>query len=289
MPAHYQRFNLPPKQAQERIAVDRALAVLELSGADRAEDRLPCQPVFLARRFFAERRALALPDRFLIVHPLRCPLPIHSTAFGARHPFPDNEAHAGACLTSTGIIIWFPCCVHPRSNGDGAWSVRRTRRKIGKWTLLPDGIRGQELLRLVALACAGSRFMQSISAVPRRMRKNTALPLRIEYLMAAHAPADREKTGAPLRGSGMEAGKGKAVRIIAKAQFRHLDRRIDKRALSIGSGNSGSFFLGFGSPPVPYRGGALSSPAGTGSSGGRIWSTRAASTPPPRPPRKSKD
>ncbi len=139
-----------------------------------------------------------------------------------------------------------------RWNDTGTRDVRYSRVKIRKWTLLPGGEKGRELLRLIALACAGHRFLHDLSCDPHWMRRNPLHPLRLEVLLATHPPMDREKTGASVLGSGIEIGDDKTIRALSKAECRQLPLHCAVRTPAIGTGNTAFFFLGYGPELTPH-------------------------------------
>src|ERR1022692_3142929 len=68
VPGLDQALDLPAKEPQPRIPVDRALAVLERTRADGLDDLILGQPELRPSGLIAQRRALAPPVFTLIAH-----------------------------------------------------------------------------------------------------------------------------------------------------------------------------------------------------------------------------
>jgi hypothetical protein len=66
-------FHFPPEEPKPRVAMHRALPVLELANLDCADNFVLCQPELLTRRLVAKRRALAVPFVNHIAHRLPHP------------------------------------------------------------------------------------------------------------------------------------------------------------------------------------------------------------------------
>jgi len=134
-----------------------------------------------------------------------------------------------------------------RWNGAGEVCFSKNPHEIAKWTLISSGPSGQELLRLIATACAGTRLSARLPFAWQRLSRKTDSPLQVEFVLALH-PADevlpREAT---VWGSGIRVdGKG-APNNLKKEQYRFLPPSIPARRAKTGLGHSNLFFLGYGS------------------------------------------
>jgi hypothetical protein len=96
-----------------------------------------------------------------------------------------------------------------RKNGDGRFCFKKDREKIRKWTQLPAGRSNQELLQLMAVACAGADFLREFPYALGRLCRNPAVPLQLEFILSTHHLIDSLSNAPPLLGSGIRIdGKG---------------------------------------------------------------------------------
>ena len=73
-----------------------------------------------------------------------------------------------------------------RKNGDGRYCFKKDRQKIRKWTQLSAGMSNQELLQLMAVACAGVDFLREFPYALGRLCRNSAVPLQLEFILSTH-------------------------------------------------------------------------------------------------------
>jgi hypothetical protein len=133
-----------------------------------------------------------------------------------------------------------------RKNGDGRFCFRKDHGKIRKWTRLPAGRSNLELLQLMALACAGDRFLRQPLLGLGRLCKNSDIPLRLEFILATHHPIDGRRRVPPLLGSGIQIDQKGRVRGLTKKDCRLLPTGLTIRSPALGTGNSCYFLLAYG-------------------------------------------
>lgn len=133
-----------------------------------------------------------------------------------------------------------------RKNGDGKFCFRKDDGKIRKWTQLPAGMSNQELLQLMALACAGAGFLRELPYALGRLCKNPDAPLQLEFILAVHNPIDGCSGVSPLLGSGIRIDrKGQVKRLTGKDRCL-LPTDLPIRRPALGTGNSRCFLLAYG-------------------------------------------
>jgi len=134
-----------------------------------------------------------------------------------------------------------------RWNGAGEVCFSKNPHEIAKWTLISSGPSGQELLRLIATACAGTRLSARLPFAWQRLSRKTDRPLQVEFVLALHSADEGLPREATVWGSGIRVdGKG-APNILKKEQYRFLPPSIPARRAKTGLGHSNLFFLGYGS------------------------------------------
>jgi hypothetical protein len=75
--------------------------------------------------------------------------------------------------------------------GGSELQISRTGDRIAKWTILDDGPKGLELLRLVATACGGTNIAPRLHFDHRMLKRDPARMLHIELvLFKAAYPAE---------------------------------------------------------------------------------------------------
>ena len=103
-----------------------------------------------------------------------------------------------------------------KKNDAGKFCFERKRGKIRKWTLLPSGSAGRELLQLMALACGGPGFLARLPCDLHRFCRNSGTPVHIEILLVRHSPYDGGSLTPHLFGSGIEIDGGGQAKTIIK-------------------------------------------------------------------------
>jgi hypothetical protein len=133
-----------------------------------------------------------------------------------------------------------------RWNGTGEVCFRNHKNEIAKWTLLSPGSSGQELLRLIATACAGTRLSHRLPFALQRLCRKTDNPLQVEFVLALHPPDEVLPLDATIWGSGIRVdGKG-AARHLNRKEYRFLPASIPAYRAKTGLGHSNLFFLAYG-------------------------------------------
>lgn len=140
-----------------------------------------------------------------------------------------------------------------KKNDAGRFCFERKQGKIRKWTLLPSGTAGRELLQLMALACGGPGFLARLPCNLDRFRRRSDTPLHIEILLVRHSPYDGRSLSPHLFGSGIEINDRGRVKIIRKNNCRMLPSGISIFKPPLGSGNLKYFILGYGSQWRPHE------------------------------------
>ncbi|MBI4679376.1 MAG: hypothetical protein HY748_17510 [Elusimicrobia bacterium] len=124
---------------------------------------------------------------------------------------------------------------------------RKRRGTISKWTMLPAGPAGREILQLMALASGGADFLPRIPCPLQRFLRRTDIPLHIELAVANHPGRPRDPPRPALSGSGIEIDKRGCIRSLRSAECRLLPPDIPVRKLALETGNSAThLLLGYG-------------------------------------------
>jgi len=134
-----------------------------------------------------------------------------------------------------------------KKNGAGTFRFERKQGGIRKWTLLPSGPTGRELLQLVALACGGPGFLSRLPCELHRFCRISGTPLHIEIVLVRHSPYDGRSLTPHLFGSGIEINDQGHVKIIKENDCRMLPSGISIFKPPLGSGNLTYLILGYGS------------------------------------------
>lgn len=133
-----------------------------------------------------------------------------------------------------------------KTNDAGKFCFERKRGKICKWTLLPSGPAGRELLQLMALACGGPGFLARLPCDLDRFCRISGTPLHIEILLVRHSPYDGRSLNPHLFGSSIEINDRGQVKVVNKNNCRVLPSGISIFKLPLGSGNLKYLILGYG-------------------------------------------
>lgn len=140
-----------------------------------------------------------------------------------------------------------------KKNDTGKFCFERKRGQIRKWTLLPSGPAGRELLQLMALACGGPGFLTRLPCDLHRFCRISGIPLHIEILLVRHSPYDGRSVTPHLFGSGIEINDEGRAKIIKKYDSRMLPSDISILKPLLGSGNLRYLILGYGSQWRPHE------------------------------------
>jgi|GEM_PF-2871150 len=109
-----------------------------------------------------------------------------------------------------------------RCNGTGEVCFGKDTNEIAKWTLLSSEPSSQELLRLIATACAGTRLLSRLPFALQRLCRNPDSPLQVEFILALHPPDEVLPRGATVWGSGIRVDREGAVRDLNRKEYRFL-------------------------------------------------------------------
>ena len=133
-----------------------------------------------------------------------------------------------------------------RHAGEGDLRVDRGGGRIAKWTILDEGPRGLELLRLISAACGGTKVIPRLNFDLRTLRLVSDHPLQVELALGLFAPyeADHKEqvpaiTGIRINGQGKLAALKKS-----EFEFLHAEGRLKKA--KTGMGSSAFFLLSYG-------------------------------------------
>lgn len=141
-----------------------------------------------------------------------------------------------------------------RENGDGELCLRTRDNKLTKWTILPAGPGGQELLRMVAAACGGVRLFPRISFHLQQLCRSPDRLLQVEVLLALHPHHAAQLQNAGLRGSGVCVDPKGMLRSLARKEYRFLSSFTPRHRAKTGTGSSWLFLLGYGPEPRSHDG-----------------------------------
>ncbi|MBW1678318.1 MAG: hypothetical protein JRJ79_17425 [Deltaproteobacteria bacterium] len=140
-----------------------------------------------------------------------------------------------------------------KKNDAGEFCFETKRGEIRKWTLIPSGPKGRELLQLMALACGGPDFFARLPCDLHRFCRISGTPLHIEILLVRHSPYDGRSLTPHLFGSGIEINDGGQAKIVRKNDCRMLPSGISIFKPPLGSGNLKYLILGYGSQWRPHK------------------------------------
>ena len=141
-----------------------------------------------------------------------------------------------------------------RESGTGELCFKTDDNKIAKWTLLPPGKSGLELLRLIALASGGTRLFAHLPFELQRLCREPGSPLQVEFVVALHAPYETRPNGTMLWGSGIRVDAMGQVCSLSNSKYCFLSSDIRIYRAKLGIGNSGHFLLGYGAKLKHHEG-----------------------------------
>jgi len=142
-----------------------------------------------------------------------------------------------------------------RNNGLGNLSVlKKNAKSISKWTLLPGKPASREILKLMALSCAGLRFIPNIAFNFEEICRSPDKPLEISCVLAPHPGRESRSCLPPLFGYGIRLipSANRCEEVSKTSVF--LPPGFPVRRPAIGSGNSRYFVLGYGSRFTAHSG-----------------------------------
>lgn len=141
-----------------------------------------------------------------------------------------------------------------RWNGTGEVCFSRNTNEIAKWTLLSSEPSGQELLRLIATACAGTRLFPHLPFALQRLCRKPDRPLQVEFILALHPSDEVLPRGSTVWASGVRMDGEGTVRDLNGKEYRFLPATIAAHGAKTGLGQSSLFFLGYGSKQTYHNG-----------------------------------
>ena len=120
--------------------------------------------------------------------------------------------------------------------------------RIEKWTILSPGPAGLELLRLMALSCAGASFIKRIPFDFSKLSAASDRPLNLQFILAPHLGRESRKPLPGKIGSGLEIdAQQNCIRRLKKRECNLLPAGLPIRKPALGTGNTPYFLLGYGS------------------------------------------
>ncbi|MGA2260286.1 MAG: hypothetical protein ABSH28_02485 [Acidobacteriota bacterium] len=143
---------------------------------------------------------------------------------------------------------------HALVGGRGKLNIERVGDQIARWTIIEEGPRGLEMLRLIALACGGTRVVPRLDFDLRAMRRERSRPLQLELVLALHAPykASIYKQGPTTTGIRMDGRE--EIMPLKDGDFRMLAPDAPVMKAKTGLGSSAFFLLGYGPNSICHEG-----------------------------------
>ncbi|MCL5405363.1 MAG: hypothetical protein M1398_01320 [Deltaproteobacteria bacterium] len=141
-----------------------------------------------------------------------------------------------------------------RENRNGEVCFKKGDNRLSKWTFFDSNQSNRELLRLIAVACGGTRLLPRIQFPLQRLCLAPETPLRVECILALHPPYETAPPGTllgcgiqvvPGAGPWLAGGEG-AVRHLISNECHHLYSKLPIRKAKTGLGDSYLFLLGYG-------------------------------------------
>lgn len=142
-----------------------------------------------------------------------------------------------------------------RVNGSGIFAVPGEGNSIRKWTILPAGPSGTELLRLIAMVCGGTAILPQLPFPFPLLVEDQGKPLQIELLMAGPIQGGSWRLRDGVWATGVRMPAPNTIEPLKASEYRFLspsDLTVYKA--KTGLGNSWSFFLGYGTTWCPHSG-----------------------------------
>jgi hypothetical protein len=146
------------------------------------------------------------------------------------------------------------CFRNARHAGAGDLRIDRSGGRIAKWTLLDEGLRGIELLRLISAACGGTEVIPRLNFDLRTLRLDSNHPLQVELALGLFAPyeAGREEQGPAIIGVRIYGQREAAA--LKKSEFELLRAEGRLKRAKTGMGSSAFFVLSYGRRSIWHNG-----------------------------------
>jgi len=149
------------------------------------------------------------------------------------------------------LAIYFD---NARHNGAARFEFKGDDGTIAKWTPVSGGAFNRELLRVMAVACGGVRFLNRLPWDLGLLRGGAGSPLRVECILALHRIGYARPGNRSLVGSAVEVGAGGQVRTVPSDSCRFLPVALPVRAPVLGTGNTTSFVVAYGPTWTAHEG-----------------------------------
>jgi len=146
------------------------------------------------------------------------------------------------------------CFDNAREGGHGVLSISRSRDEIAKWTILDEGPRGLELLRLISVACGGTSVIPRLDFDLRGLCLNPDRPLQVELVLALHPPYEAPKHKQGAMTTGIRASSRGEVFAMKSKDYMLLSPQGPLRKSKTGLGSSAFFILGYGPGATCHEG-----------------------------------
>ena len=140
-------------------------------------------------------------------------------------------------------------CIHfedTEVNGSGDIDFRCGQSTLAKWTIWPDSQQSVEHLKLLAFICIGSKFLPQLKNFTPLTCRSDRDGLRLEFVLARHAPRDILAESPPVVASGILVSTDGAVSALKRRDCKHVSPDIPFRRNSLGSGIRKNFSLAYG-------------------------------------------
>ena len=139
-----------------------------------------------------------------------------------------------------------------RENGDGELCLERRTNEVAKWTLLASGQASRELLRMIAIACGGTRLLSHLPFALERLCRGPGSPLQVEGILAVHHRYRSQPQDGGIWGSGIRLDEKGLVRRLRPKEYRFFPDDVPTRRAKTGIGESWLFLLGYGPEPTHH-------------------------------------
>lgn len=116
-------------------------------------------------------------------------------------------------------------------NGSGDIDFRSGKFFIRKWTIWPDSRQNIERLKLLAVVCIDGRLLLQLKSIKPPTCRSDADGLRLEFIIAKHAPRDIMADLHPVIASGFLLSRDGVAEALKKDNCRHISSDIPFRLI----------------------------------------------------------
>jgi hypothetical protein len=141
-----------------------------------------------------------------------------------------------------------------RHGGRGELKIERSGEKIARWTIIEEGSRGLEMLRLISLACGGIRVVPRLDFDLPAMRCEQSRPLQLELVLALHPPYEASIYRQGPTTTGIRMDGHREITALKGGDFRMLSPQGRVMRAKTGLGSSAFFLLGYGADSACHEG-----------------------------------